>query len=259
MDNNGFDNFDGFGADGDFGFNDSDSIFSDSSTDFGSDSSTDFGSDSMFNDSSNDNNTDDSDNQFSGVLDNMDNQNNFEDNASEQGSVKKTSLIMIAVGVIAIIGVVLIAGAVSRSKNKTNIETGQQASQDSNSTSGSNKDSVMSNNTNENTNNNVITNKVDNEFTWTIITNSENVQFNDEYSDMIFTVTKIEHKARVVDTNNNLVIKTTIQGSISGLPGTYELDIPYDKGIKLVVGDNFTVHVKLGTYNEKTVVGEIQY
>lgn len=76
---------------------------------------------------------------------------------------------------------------------------------------------------------------------------------------MTFTITSIEHKARAVDTNNNLVVITTLQGSISGLSGTYELDIPYNKGVELVVGNSFTVHVQLGTYNGKTVVGEIQY
>ena len=34
---------------------------------------------------------------------------------------------------------------------------------------------------------------------------------------MTFTVTSVKHYARSVDANNNLVIKTTIQGSISGL------------------------------------------
>ena len=104
-----------------------------------------------------------------------------------------------------------------------------------------------------------VTNVVQDEFVWSTITDSEQVTFNNEYTDMVFTVTGIEHRARAVDANNNLLVKTTLTGSVSGLSGTYQLDVPYNKGIKLVVGNSFNVHVQLGSYNGKTVVGEIKY
>ena len=96
-------------------------------------------------------------------------------------------------------------------------------------------------------------------FNWTEIEDDAQIAYNNSYSELTFTITGIKHYARSVDVNNNLVIKTTLTGSISGLSGTYSLDIPYNKGTKLVVGNQFTVQVLLGQYNGKTVVCDIVY
>lgn len=219
----------GFGDDFDSGFGDSDDMFSSAEQSDGSQS-----------------------NEFGDSLSNFDSQ--ASDVQADQSKTKKQSIIFILVGVVVLIAVFIVAGAVNK-KAKS-----------SNSNSNKNVDSIMNEGnsnagySNKNTNSqNIVTNQSNTGFNWKTITNKEEVQFNNEYSDMIFTVTNIEHKARAVDTNSNLVVITTIQGSISGLSGTYEIDIPYNKGVKLVVGNSFTVHVQLGTYNGKTVVGEIQY
>ena len=101
---------------------------------------------------------------------------------------------------------------------------------------------------------------------WSEISDSEKIKFNKELTDMTFTITDIKHYARVIDATNSLEVKTTLTGTIGGLPGTYVIDIPYDKGTglvegshKLVEGDYFTVHVQIGTYNDRKVVGEISY
>lgn len=207
-------------------------------------------------------------NQFSDSLNNLDNQNQYLDTQAEQQNTKKQSIIFIIVGVVVLMIVLVIADIFNnKPKNNSavsnsNTNNTQVIQQDPNV----NVDNIMgggNSSTNQQSQNNnkqsVVTNKVDSGFTWTLITDSEAVQFNNEYSDMTFTITGIEHKARAVDTNSNLVVITTLHGSISGLSGTYELDVPYNKGVKLVVGNSFTVRVQLGTYNGKTVVGEIQY
>lgn len=236
----GFGNTDGgFGDDFDSGFGDSDDMFSSAGQSDGSQS-----------------------NEFGDSLSNFDSQ--ASDVQADQSRTKKQSIIFILAGVAVLIVVFIIAGAINK-KAKSNSNSNRNVDRIMND-SNRNVDSIMNEGNknagyyNKNTNSqNIVTNQSNNGFNWKTITNKEKVQFNDEYSDMIFTVTNIEHKARAVDTNNNLVVITTIQGSISGLSGTYELNIPYDKGVKLVVGNNFTVHVQLGTYNGKTVVGEIQY
>lgn len=260
--NNGFDMFD---TSDDFSFG------NDNSNGFGDDFDSGFG-DGGFGDEDAFSNTPQQqtdDNQFSNSVNSFDNQNvNQQDMSAEQQGLKKQSLIFIAVGIVAIILVFIIAGAINgRSKKEDSVQqVDTSVAQNNQQNNNVNVDDIMNNSNNSQsqdsqatTKQNIITNKVDNDFTWTLITNNENIQFNDNYSDMTFTVTSIEHKARAVDTNNNLVVITTLQGSISGLSGTYELDIPYNKGVKLVVGNSFTVHVQLGTYNDKTVVGEIQY
>ena len=266
--NNGFDMFD---TSDDFNFD------SDNSNGFGDDFDSGFG-DGGFGDEDAFGNADafsntpqqqSDDNQFSNSVNSFDNQNmDQQDALVEQQGLKKQSLIFIAVGIVAIILVFIIAGAINgRSKKEDTVQQeNTNVAQNTQQNSNVNVDDIMSDGNNssdqasqETNKQNVITNKVDNDFTWTLITDNENIQFNEKYSDMTFTVTGIEHKARAVDTNNNLVVISTLQGSISGLSGTYELDVPYNKGAKLVVGNSFTVHVQLGTYNGKTVVGEIQY
>lgn len=244
-------NFGDFNDSGDFGFGDDfDSGFGNTDGGFGDDFDSGFGdSDDMFSSAGQSDGS--QSNEFGDSLSNFDSQ--ASDVQADQSKTKKQSIIFILVGVVVLIAVFIIAGAVNKKAK-------------SNSNSNKNVDSIMNegnNNagySNKSTNSqNIVTNQSNTGFNWKTITNKEEVQFNNEYSDMIFTVTNIEHKARAVDTNSNLVVITTIQGSISGLSGTYEIDIPYNKGVKLVVGNSFTVHVQLGTYNGKTVVGEIQY
>lgn len=261
--NNGFDGFDNsddfnFGGDTSGGFGDDfDSGFGDGG----------FGDDDIFSDTSQSNSN--QNNKFTDSVNNFDNQNQFQDTVAEQQGTKKQSIVLIIVGIVALVIVLIVASVISNRASKkdtttvqNNTNTTQVVQQDNNVNvddivnDGNNSQSQQNQTSNQQ---NVITNKVDDDFTWTLITDNEQVQFNSEYSDMTFTITSIEHKARAVDTNNNLVVITTLQGSISGLSGTYELDIPYNKGVKLVVGNSFTVHVQLGTYNGKTVVGEIQY
>ena len=91
------------------------------------------------------------------------------------------------------------------------------------------------------------------------ITDKEKIEFKEEYTPLTFTITKIKHYARAVDKQNNLVVKTTLYGSWSGLSGVYTVDVPYYKGIKLSMGDSFNVEVRLGIFNDKVVVGDIKY
>lgn len=268
--NNGFGGFDdsdgfGFGGGSSGGFGDDfDTGFGNSDGGFGGDNfGGGFGDDDIFSGAGQSNTN--QGNQFSDSLNSFDNQNQFQDNQDDQQTTKKQSIIFIVVGIAVLIVVLIVAGMFNKKPSNENVVTDNNNTtiqQDANV----NVDNIMDTGNNtvpqqsqQNNQQGVITNKVDDDFTWTLITNNEQVQFNEQYSDMTFTITNIEHKARAVDTNSNLVVITTIQGSISGLSGTYELDIPYNEGVKLVVGNSFTVHVQLGTYNGKTVVGEIKY
>ena len=196
-------------------------------------------------------------NEFGNSLNNMQG-----GTTEEKKALSKNSIILIAVGVVIVIIVIIVASRLGK-KSRDNVivqntQTYEQntANHDANEIMNSGRTNTQPANNSQPTVN--ITTSTDNGFVWSDITDSEDVEFGQNV-DLVFTVTNIRHRARAVDTNNNLVIKTTLQGSLSGMSGTYELDIPYDKGVKLVVGDSFTVHVQLGTYKGKTVVGEISY
>lgn len=105
---------------------------------------------------------------------------------------------------------------------------------------------------NENNDNNI-------NYEWSEIKEDSDIEWKSKYTKLTFTITKINHYARTVDVNSNLEIKTVITGCLSGIAGTYSLDVPYEKGSKLVIGDYFTVQVKLGTYKDKLVIGDIVY
>ena len=262
MANNGFDSFGGFDDMGGF----DDNSFS-SGNDFDLDTGVqpppmdnfDFGGNTGTN----------SNNEFSNSFDNQGNQ--FQDTNQDAGTVKKSAIIAVIVGVIGIIIVILIATAFGKNNDNTEDLSGNQSTINSEQSSnnantnvdnimndGNNSNSSQSNDSNKDNSNGSVENTVS-QFDWVLITDSENVSFNDEYMECTFTITSIEHIARPIDTNNNLVVVTRLQGSLSGLAGTYELYIPYNKGIKLVVGNRFTVYAQIGTYNNKTVVGEIKY
>lgn len=247
--------------------------FGDSSTGFGETSGDDFGSDLDFsnNNSFGENNSFDNgfnsennaDADFSGAFD----EEPLGQGSGGGGGLTKQAIITIAVGIIGIIIVIFLATRISScskqeeetiKNNETNVEQStNRDGQDVNDIMSDNKvDRPSSNNNTQPNKNNT---QSSNQDSWISIDKNQEVEFNTEYQELIFTITGISHLAKKVDINGNLVVKTQLTGGISGLSGSYTLDIPYSKGVKLVVGDSFTVKVQLGTYSEKTVVGEIIY
>ena len=90
--------------------------------------------------------------------------------------------------------------------------------------------------------------------------NQDAVVYQPDYVASTFTVTKVSHYVNVSDADTDYIqIKSTLSGQIQGLPGTYDIDVPYNLGSKVQVGQSFDVQVLYGTYNGRTVVGEIRY
>lgn len=90
--------------------------------------------------------------------------------------------------------------------------------------------------------------------------NQDAVVYQSDYVSATFTVTKVNHYVNVSDADTDYIqIKSTLSGQIQGLPGTYDIDVPYNLGSKVQVGQSFDVQVLYGTYNGRTVVGEIRY
>lgn len=178
-------------------------------------------------------------------------ENNITD---DKKKVKRQAMMMVVGGIAAVILLILLIGFLDRAaNNKKNVSN---VNEQVNTVNGNND--IKSSQTQQSTSNSREKLK-ENNLTWTEITNNEAIEFAQNSTELVFTVTGIKHYARAVDTNNNLMVKTTLTGSLSGLAGSFNLDIPYDKGCRLVVGSEFAVQVQLGTYNGKTVVGEIKY
>lgn len=157
-------------------------------------------------------------------------------------SVKKPAIILIVIGVVLVIALVAIGVNLGKSKKASNAST-KQTQQSTVST----KESTTSTKQNS-------TSSSDE---WKSISNDEDITVNDDYVQLSFTVTSVKHYAKAVE--DVVVIKTTVWGSISGLKGTYSIDLPYTSGSKVKVGMTFDIDVLLGGYKDRTVLIDIKY
>ena len=166
-----------------------------------------------------------------------------EETTQDKTALIKTSAIIIAVAVMIIVIVFKIVGGSGKNKTKPNTNTGNQVT---NAT-------VQNNNTQSNANSS------SNNDGWIGIDGKENITFSQNTIPSTFTITGIKHYAKVVDNEKNLMVKTVLTGTLDGLSGTFNLEVPYSKGSRLSIGGRFSVNVELGEYGEKVVVGEISY
>ena len=182
------------------------------------------------------------------------------DNVVEKGkSMALTAIVAIVAGFIIIViafGIINIANKVENSKNIDNIEV--------EATSGN---TIKSNGVNENSVKNNINNinsqieKQSNIFDggWVEFkSDGDSVVF--EFSSLaVFEVTDIKHFVKTINNKNDKVIKSVAYGSISGLSGTYEVEIPYDKAVLLRNGSEFEIEYRYTIKDGIRIVGEIRY
>lgn len=195
------------------------------------------------NDWSSDDNTGSTDSGFdSSEFDSMTNSNEDIEDVDTAKGLKKNTIIVIIAGLVIIIAALMIWKKASASGQKSvYTQSADEVSQESNYQQSNNiAESNVSNSSSE----------------WTTLSGDQTID-NIKEVESQFTVTSIEHLAR--KSGNEMQIKTHLRGSLSGLTGVYDLDVPYEKGTKLKVGDVFTVTVEVGSYNDSTVVGVIRF
>ncbi len=93
---------------------------------------------------------------------------------------------------------------------------------------------------------------------WVIFKQDDKIEFDKEI-EALFTVTSIQHVAKVVNNKNDKIIKSIVKGNISGITGNYEIDIPYDKAKLISDGTVFNVRYKYNMRNDVRIIGEIKY
>lgn len=242
--------------DDDTGFNDFDDFDSDTQ-----DSSDDFGN--MSNDNSSDgfSNSDDivnADNTLSG------------NDLDSSGGLKKTAVIMIIIGVIVVIAVFCLARVILHKGNDKTAENGVQTTQSAGvavttnvaqqtqevAQTTVNAQEIMGDATQNNSNSK--SSGSYNDSYWTMLNGEDQITFS-EPQEVQFHITGINHYIAKADGSDNYIVKSTLQGSLAGYSGTFHLDIPYEKGIQLQVGQEFTVYITVGSMSGKTVIGEIEY
>lgn len=93
---------------------------------------------------------------------------------------------------------------------------------------------------------------------WVRISVDEDMKFN-ALKDSEFTVINISHFAKIVNENGDKVVKSTIKGYISGLIGTYEVDIPYDKAKYIKEGTILKVEYSYTMRDDNIILNEINF
>ena len=188
-------------------------------------------------------NTGSTDSEFdSSEFDSMTNSAEDIEDVDTVKGLKKNTIIVIIAGIVIIIAAIMIWKKASASGQKMIYnKSAEDVSQESN----------YKQSTNTTTGN---VNSSSSE--WTAVSGDQAIDDIKEVESQ-FTVISIEHLAK--KSGNEMQIKTHLRGSLSGMTGVYDLDVPYEKGTKLKVGDVFTVTVEVGSYNNSTVVGVIRF
>lgn len=161
----------------------------------------------------------------------------------DKSGLIKICVIIIVIAIMIIAIVFKVVGGSGKSKNKP-------------------KDTVVAPNTQQIeqvNNNNTSSNSSNSNDGWVSISGKDSISFSENEVSSTFTITAIKHYAKVVDSNKNLEVKTVLTGTLDGFTGTYDLEVPYSKGCRLSVTQNFSVKVEVGDYNGKTVIGDIKY
>ena len=92
----------------------------------------------------------------------------------------------------------------------------------------------------------------------------QSVKLNKEYDyettiDSSFKVSNIAYKTVKYSDKSQAMLDADITGSIAGLDGKYTISIPYEKAIKLKVGDAFAINYQTIRLNGRVVITNIKY
>lgn len=184
-------------------------------------------------------------------------------NDFDEDGKKKRAFILGVVGVIIILGGLLIAGVITRiskssgKRETASVKTAVETETSTRSEKESRREEEAKRETKAESSTEAPVRRVSlTDGGWDEIELSELAFSNVINGD--FTVTSI--KAYVKDSKTGeKTVKAVVTGGISGLSGTYELEIPYSKAEKLAVGDSFSVKYRIAKLNDYTIVGDISY
>lgn len=90
---------------------------------------------------------------------------------------------------------------------------------------------------------------------WSVIEPDKTVNLDSEVSG-VFTVTNIKHMARSNGVETE--VKSVASGSISGLSGTYDIELPYSLARFVTVGNTLKLKYKIGQINGNSIISDLK-
>lgn len=232
------DGFGDFGDDESDGFGDSSDDFGGSSGGFGDDDDSEFGLDFDGEQPSQ------GESELSGF-------DNTEPESPRPPVDKKRTLIIGGIGLGIILIVFIIAGFIKANKDKTPKD--ETVYETNTVVNVSPADSQVK--TVENPVQQPVQQQVQYNDGWTVIEPDKSIDLDSEVSG-VFTVTKIKHMARSNGVETE--VKTVASGSISGLTGTYDLELPYSLARFLTVGNTLKLKYKIGQINGSSIISDFK-
>lgn len=224
-----------------------DAFFQDDDDDFGSSDSFSSSGDTFGPDDDFESN-DDLDSMDRSGIDNSDMDDSAMDSADEQkAKIKHIALFAIGIALVLIVGVGILARIKNmQSEPKVNEHNNTEIAYEDNRTNVEQTAPIVQNNA-SNTSSNNGWNAVAYDSAWTM----------EESLTGVFTVTSVNTYAKIL-VGNEVQVKTELTGSISGLGGTYTIELPVELTGVVSRGQQLNISYKISTSsNGSTIVGDI--
>ena len=224
-----------------------DAFFQDDDDDFGSSDS--FGSsDDTFGPDDDFESNDDLDSMDRSGIDNSDMDDSAMDSADEQkAKIKHIALFAIGIALVLIVGVGILA-RIKNMQSEPNVDAhNTEIAYEDNRTNVEETAPVIQNNASNVVSSNNGWNAVAYDSSWTM----------EESLTGVFTVTSVNTYAKIL-VGNEVQVKTELTGGISGLGGTYTIELPVELTGVVSRGQQLNISYKISTSsNGSTIVGDI--
>jgi predicted negative regulator of RcsB-dependent stress response len=174
--------------------------------------------------------------------------------AAKAKDFKKTAVMLIGIGlfvlIVAVLGLRVVKSAKSEKSSSSSSTTTQAQTTVKNKSSNSGSSQKV--------NNNNVSSNTSTANSWQEV-NLDGLDLGSTWIDSVFTVTDIKHYAMVSNDSNDKQVKSVVKGNISGLVGTYEMEIPTYMALKVSLGTSFKVSYQIKEQNGYKIIGEIKY
>lgn len=176
--------------------------------------------------------------------------------AEKAKDYKKTGLMLIGIAVLLLIvtavGIRVVKNVKNKPKSSGEIQTVQSdINSNINTNNQQNQNSVPSQN--------VVSNIGQSSVSWQEINLSGSDLSGSVWIESAFTITELKHYAAVTNGQSDKQVKSVAKGNISGLVGTYEVELPTYQAVGLSVGTTFKVSYQLKDQGAYKVIGQIKY
>lgn len=223
-----------------------DAFFQDDDDDFGSSDSFSSSGDTFGPDDDFESN-DDLDSMDRSGIDNSDDDSAMDSADEQKAKIKHIALFAIGIALVLIVGVGILARIKNmQSEQKVNAHNDTEIAYEDDRTNVEQTAPVVQNNA-SNTSSNNGWNAVAYDSAWTM----------EESLTGVFTVTSVNTYAKIL-VGNEVQVKTELTGSISGLGGTYTIELPVELTGVVSRGQQLNISYKISTSsNGSTIVGDI--